>query len=262
MNKLPVSVLVASCNEAHLLEDCLRSLQFCDEIFGIDLESDDNSLELFRKYATRVESFRRVPMIEHVHPHFIDKLKHDWIILIDPDERIMPALAASIAEELQKVEPTIAALRVPMINHFKGKALKGTTYGGIVYARLLYRRSGIMVDDDVHKGIKLRPGFDKKKIKFTGENYDKHLWCNSWKQLADKHRRYLLGEGQARYNEGSRYSFANQWKAFFRTFYYSFKGLKGYRDGMTGLLISFMEARYEFLSWANLKTYQRQQQKQ
>ncbi len=262
MNKLPVSVLVASCNEGHMLEDCLRSLQFCDEIFGIDLQSDDNSMELFRKYATQVETFQRVPMIERVHPHFIDKLKHDWIILIDPDERIMPALAASIAEELQKVEPEIAALRVPMINHFKGRALKGTTYGGIIYARLLYRRSGITVDDDVHKGIKLRPGFDRKKIRFTGENYDKHLWCNSWKQLADKHRRYLLGEGQARYNEGLRHSFKEQWMAFFRTFYFSFKGLKGYKDGLTGLMISFMEARYEFLSWAGLKAYQRTIQKQ
>lgn len=166
--KLPVSVLVASCNEGHLLEDCLKSLQFCDEIFGVDLDSDDNSKELFRKYATSVASFHRVPMIEHMHPHFIDKLKHDWIILIDPDERIMPELAVSIAEELKQAEANIAALRVPMINHFKGKALKGTTYGGIVYARLLYRRSGITVDDDVHKGIKLKPGFDRKKIRFTG----------------------------------------------------------------------------------------------
>jgi hypothetical protein len=70
----------------------------------------------------------------------------------------------------------------------------------------------------------------------------------------------LLGEGQARYNEGLRHSYKEQWKAFFRTFYFSFKGLKGYKDGLTGLIISFMEARYEFLSWAGLKSYQRRQE--
>jgi glycosyltransferase involved in cell wall biosynthesis len=259
MNKLPVSVLVASCNEGHILEECLQSLQFCDEIFGVDLESDDNSMELFRKYANKVESFRRVPMIEHVHPHFIHKLKHDWIILIDPDERIMPALAESIKSELEQVPDHICTLRAPMINHFKGKPLKGTMYGGIIYARLLYRRSGITVDDDVHTGIKMKPGFDRKKIRYTSGNYDKHLWCNSWKQLADKHRRYLLGEGQARYNDGKRYRFGDEWKAFLRTFYINFKGLKGYLDGFTGLAISFMQARYEFIAYRRLRAYQRQQ---
>jgi len=256
MVKLPISALVVSCNEGAKLEDCLISLQFCDEIFGVDLESNDNSIDLFRKYATRTESFNRVPMIELVHPHFIKKLKNDWIILIDPDERITPGLVVSIADKLNEVDESIAALRAPMINFFRGKQLKGTTYGGIVYSRLLYRRSGIMVDDDVHRGIKVKPGYDILKIRYNGNNCDKHLWCDGWRQLADKHRRYLSGEGQARFNAGYRYSFLQQWKAFIITFYFNFKGMKGYLDGLTGLGLSIMQARYEFLAYRNLRLYQ------
>ncbi len=93
----------------------------------------------------------------------------------------MPAL--SIGAFLQTVAADIAAIRVTMINHFKGKALKGTTYGGIVYARILDFKPGISIDDDVHNGIRVLPGFDKTKIWFEMENYDRHLWCNSWAQL-------------------------------------------------------------------------------
>ena len=258
MNKLPISALVASYNEGHLLEDCLKSLQFCDEVVVVDLNSTDNTAEIARRWATTYHfEPEYVPYFDVHHHKYIPPLKHNWFILIDPDERIMPALAESIGTFLQTVAADIAAIRAPMINHFKGKALKGTTYGGIVYARLLYFKPGISIDDDVHNGIKVLPGFDKTKIWFEAENYDRHLWCNSWAQLYDKHRRYLLGEGQARYNEGRRYRFGDEWKGLVRTFYFNFKGMKGYTDGLRGLGISLMEARYEFIASRRLLKYQR-----
>ncbi len=198
-------------------------------------------------------------MIEELHPVFIPKLKHDWIILIDPDERITPELADSIKQTLETVPSDIAALRVPMINYFKKKPLKGTIYGGVVYARLLYRRSGVSVDNDVHRGIKLKSGYDRKRIPFTGANYDKHLWCESWSQLFDKHARYLRGEGQSRFNSGMRYSLSKQWMATITKFYYNFKGLKGYLDGWRGFCISLLQARYEFLAWRGLRKYSKKQ---
>lgn len=262
MNKLPVSALVASCNEAHYLEDCLKSLWFCDEIYGVDLDSDDASMEIFQRYADKVERHPKVPLIEKIHPVYIPRLKHDWIILIDPDERIMPELAISIEKALSEADDNISVLRVPMINHFKGKPLKGTIYGSIVHARLLYKKSGITIDDDVHNGIKIKPGYERRKIPFNGKNYDQHLWCDSWSQLLDKHRRYLSGEGQSRYNQGARYSFTNQWSSALKKFYYNFKGSKGYKDGWRGFLISVLQARYEFIAWNELRRYAESKAKQ
>lgn len=261
MDKVKVSALVASYNEGHLLEDCLRSLQFCDEVVVVDLNSKDNTAEVARKWATTCHfEPEYVPYFDVHHHKYIPPLKNDWFILIDPDERIMAGLADSIKGFLKTVSPDIAAIRVPMINHFKGKALKGTMYGGIVYARLLYFKPGISIDDDVHNGIKVLPGFDKTKIRFENGNYDRHLWCSSWKQLYDKHRRYLSGEGKARYNDGKRYRSGDEWIAFFRTLYFNFKGLKGYKDGLTGLGISLMEARYEFIASRKLRAFQQQTQ--
>lgn len=261
MTKLPISALVASYNEGHLLEDCLKSLDFCEEIYFVNLGSEDNSVEIAKKYATTIEEYHTVPMIEDIHPIFIPKLKHDWFILIDPDERIMPDLAEDIKSTLDAAEPNLAVIRVPMHNYFKGKRLKGTVYGGVVYARLLYNKQGITIDDDVHAGIKMKEDALRKKIQYTGENYDKHYWCFSWSQLFDKHKRYLSGEGQAQYNAGKRYSIRKQWYDSIIRFYYSFKTREGYKDGFRGFLLSLMAARYELLSWKSLRKYERKVKK-
>lgn len=253
----PISALVASHNEAHLLEDCLKSIQFCDEIFFVDLGSSDNSTEVATPWVDKVVKHHKVPIIEAIHADFVPQLQNDWFLLIDPDERISVELQNSIAETLQTVDSHISVIRAPMFNFFKGKKLEGTYFGGLVYARCLYRRSGVNLSNDVHANIQMKDGFQRIKIKFEGRNYNSHYWCNSWAQLLDKHRRYLNGEGEAQYNQGLRYSLKQQWKDSLIRFYYSFKTRQGYKDGWRGLMLSFLAARYEFLKWHKLKQYQK-----
>jgi glycosyltransferase involved in cell wall biosynthesis len=257
MEKLPISALVASYNEGHLLQDCLESLQFCDEIFFVDLGSTDQSIDIANKIATKTVQFHHVSRIEEIHPIFIPQLKNEWFILIDPDERILPELALDIKKIVQEAEPELAMVRVPMFYYFKNKLLKGTVYGGLIYARLLFNRKGIKVNSDVHANILLKEGFSRRKIAYTENNFDQHFWCNSWAHLLDKQRRYLLGEGQAQYNSGKRYSRSTQWKCTLIKFYFSYKGKQGYLDGFRGFLLSLLAARYEFLSWSELRKYEK-----
>jgi len=256
MKKLPISAFVASCNEAHLLEDCLKSIQFCDEIVGVNLESTDNSKELLLKYCTSYEEHKRVPIIEEIHPIYIPKLKHDWFIVIDPDERILPALVNDIEMMINNADSKLAVVRVPMFNHFKGKRLDYTVYGGLISFRLLFRKQGILLNENIHSGILLKEGFERIKIHFTGENYNKHLWCSSWTQLYQKHKRYLGKEGQAQYNSGKKYSLYCQIKDTIIRFYYSYKTKGGYKDGLRGLALSLFAAWYEFMKWNSLRKYQ------
>ena len=261
MRKLPISAFVASCNEGHLLEDCLKSIQFCDEIVGVNLESTDNSKELMLKYCTSYIEHKRVTIIEEIHPIFIPQLNNDWFIVIDPDERILPALVHDIANILKEADNKLAVIRVPMYNHFNGKKLDYTVYGGLISFRLLFKKQGVNLNTNIHSGITLKEGFERRKIQFTGQNYDQHLWSSGWVQLFEKHRRYLKSEGQAQYNLGKKYSFKQQWKDTFFKFYYSYKGKQGYKDGFRGLMLSLFAAWYEFKKWNSLKIYQKQKVK-
>lgn len=256
-HKLPISALIASCNEGFLLKDCLKSLQFCDEIYFVDLGSEDDSMSIAKEWSDVQVKYKKVDLIEEIHPVFVPKLKNDWFILIDPDERITKALADSIRETLSTVGDDISVIRVPMFNYFKGKPLKGTVFGGLTYARCLYKRSGVSINSEVHSNIQKKDGYDRIKIKFEGDNFNMHYWCQGWSHLLGKHNRYLKGEGKAQYLMGIRYSFSRQLKDTVLRFYYSFKTCKGYQDGLRGLGLSVIAARYEYLKWHELRKYQR-----
>jgi glycosyltransferase involved in cell wall biosynthesis len=253
---VPISALVASYNEGHLLEDCLKSLQFCDEIYFVNLGSTDNTVEIAKKYATIVEEFHKVPRIEDMHPLYIPKLKHDWFILIDPDERIRPELAEDVRKYIQNPEPFKSLVRAYLWYYFNGKKLKGGPYKNAIRGRLLFYRPGINISDEVHTGITAKPGYGLAEIPFTGKNYDEHFWCNSWAQLKDKHTRYAQGEGKVLYMEGKRFSWLKLIFQSIKSFYLAFITQEYYRDGFKGGKLSFYEGRYSFLSWVSLKKYQ------
>ena len=78
--KLPISAIVVGCNESHLLENCLKSLKFCNELIYIDLESQDNSISKARKYVSQIIERERVPIVEIIHAQIQNITKYKWIL--------------------------------------------------------------------------------------------------------------------------------------------------------------------------------------
>lgn len=259
MVKLPISALVASFNEGHLLEHCLKSLHFCDEIVVVNLNSKDKTEEIAKKHATScLLETEDKGFFDAYHSKYIPLLKHDWFILIDPDERIKPALADDIKKYISNPQPFASLVRGPILYLFKGKRLKGGPYQKVIRGRLLFYKPGINLSDEVHTGITAKAGYVIGEIPFTGENYDEHFWCNSWKQIRDKHTRYSKGEGKVLYQEGKRFNILLMFIQTVKSFYNSFIKQAYYRDGFTGLKFSLFEARYTFLSWLSLSVYQKE----
>lgn len=163
--KLPISVLIASCNDGPLLEDCLKSLWFCDEILLVDLESTDSSLEIAKAYNTSIHQHKKVELVEFLFPEFIPKLKNDWVMLIDPDERIDPELETDIRDFFKDIPVDCGRINVPIVYYYKNKALRGTVWGGNKSGRLLIKQSACHIGNNVHTAIQLKEGFITYKIK-------------------------------------------------------------------------------------------------
>lgn len=258
ITKLPITAIVFSKNEGHVLEDCLKSISFCDELIVVSINSLDNTKEIAERFTKKfIVEMENIPFIELKLKYYIDQISNDWFLLIDPDERLMPNLVEDIRKTIANVPDDISMIRVPMFNFFKGKLLTGTVFGGLKYARLLFRKSGVVISTDVHTSIQLKEGFYRVKIKYQDDNFDKHLWCDGWSQLLDKHKRYISGEGKAQYNLGKRYTLISQIKDSIIKFYFSYKAMGGYKLGFKGIILSFLAARYEFLSWTYLRKYQK-----
>lgn len=259
MNKAPISALVASFNEGHLLEDCLKSLQFCDEVFVVNLNSKDNTQEIAEKWATRVLFEERdLGYFDAYMSMYVPMLKHDWFILIDPDERIRPELAKDVMEYVARPEPFKSLIRAHIWYFFDGKKMKGGPYRNPIRGRLLFYRPGLSVGDEVHCGITAKPGYGISEIRFTGLNYDEHYWCSSFEQLKSKHTRYSKGEGKVMYDEGKVFSVFTMLSATVRKFLQSYIGDAYYKEGLVGgIRFAGEEARYLWLSYLSLRNYEK-----
>src|SRR5574343_565875 len=111
----PLSVAIITLNAASHLEACLQSARFADEIVVVDSGSTDGTQPLAERYGARVIAQPWLgfgPQKQFA----VDAARHDWVLCLDADERLTPALQAAIEAEL--AAPRLAAYRFARCNRF------------------------------------------------------------------------------------------------------------------------------------------------
>jgi glycosyltransferase involved in cell wall biosynthesis len=246
MVTLPLSAIVTSRNEGHRLGRCLGAIAFCDELIVIDVESDDDTTAVAEAHGARVVRHPYVAIAEAARVTVAPQARHDWILVVDPDETVPPALAREIAELLPDIPAEIAAVDAPRQYYFAGRPLRGTVWGGENKRRLLVRRSAVTLTPAIWGGMTVHSGYRVLDLPFTTETAIEHRWADSYGELAERHRRYLRLEPQDRAAAGE----ITGWRAVlampWRSFHQSYVEKRGFRDGLTGLALS--------LFWAVFRT--------
>jgi glycosyltransferase involved in cell wall biosynthesis len=108
------------CNEADKLGPCLESVAWADEIIVMDLLSTDNSAAMAKKYGARIISRDPVPVVEFVRNDVAAAAHGDWILALDPDERVTPGLAQELRRLSQRAD--LDAIVIPRMNFDLGYA--------------------------------------------------------------------------------------------------------------------------------------------
>lgn len=260
LKKIGVSAVVASHNEAALLDNCLGSLGFCDEVLVFDLESKDSTAAVAKKHHARLIPHHNVPAVEMLHKDAIGLMKYDWMLITDPDEVIDETLASLVSDYFPRINKKIGVVFVPIQYYFKGKPLKGGVWGGHKNRRLLVHTKRVEFVPNVHDGVHLRKSYSSETVSYSNGNIIHHYWINSYRQLITKHLRYIRGEGKSRFDRGERYN----WRILAKTPLQSFKEYwriyKGYKDGPTGLFLALFWAWYNWACILSLRKYQRSQE--
>ena len=115
-----LSAVLITRNAANVLEPCLESLAFADEIVVIDSGSNDGTVEIAQRYRARVVQkewlgFGRQKQFA------VEQASNDWVLCLDADERVSSALAASIQTAL--TSPVSPVYRMPRRSRFLGRWL-------------------------------------------------------------------------------------------------------------------------------------------
>src|SRR5262245_66209357 len=105
-----LSSITITGNEAANIADCIESLSFCDERIVVDGGSQDDTVAIAEKHGATVYHH---PWTNHGRQKNI-ALSHatgGWVLLLDADARVPPALAAEIRKAME--DPEAAAFEIP-----------------------------------------------------------------------------------------------------------------------------------------------------
>ena len=239
---VPVTALVSSRNEARLLGGCLDAIGFCDELVVIDIECTDDTDAVAEAHGARVVPHPYVPIAEAARVTVAPQAGHDWLLVVDPDEEVPSALAAEVAAILPTLPDDVAAVDAPRQYYFAGRRLRGTVWGGPNKRRLLVHRGRVELTPTIWGGMLVAPGNRVVELPFTDETAIVHRWARGWRELVERHCRYLelepVDRAAAGEITGRRAVLTMPWRSF-RECYVT---KQGYRDGLTGLGLSVFYA--------------------
>ena len=122
---MSVSTLIFTLDEEIHLPACLQALQWCDDVVVVDSYSSDRTEEICREQGVR--------FVQHVFEGFGKQrnwalteldLKHDWVLILDADERVPPALAQELLQVCANAQADYGAFKLRRRFHMWGRWLR------------------------------------------------------------------------------------------------------------------------------------------
>jgi glycosyltransferase involved in cell wall biosynthesis len=135
---LPVTVIVAVRNEARNLPRCLESLRDAGEVYVVDSQSTDRTVEIASSFGARIVQFHYQGGWPKKRQWAIDSLPfaYDWILLVDADEALTPELAEEIQTAVK--DERFNGYHIALRLYFLGRELRHC--GASFYKLALFRR--------------------------------------------------------------------------------------------------------------------------
>ncbi|HYG61647.1 MAG TPA: glycosyltransferase family 2 protein [Thermoanaerobaculia bacterium] len=142
--KAPVTVLFTTRNEEVNIERSLASVHgFADQVFVIDSESEDRTVEIARRYADEVLNlpYEHGRIIPWIFQWGLDNLpiRNEWILILEADQALTPELKAEMAALLARPDLRENGFYLRRRQIFRGRPLRFGGYGS-KYLMKLFRR--------------------------------------------------------------------------------------------------------------------------
>jgi glycosyltransferase involved in cell wall biosynthesis len=248
MEDIKLSALMIVFNEEKNIEGALKSLEFADEIIVLDSFSTDKTIEIIRKKFPKVKVFQnKFEDFTKQRNLCLTYANHNWILFLDADERIPPALRDEIKKEIKKPEAKDAYF-------FKRKFFfmkKPVNFSGTQNDKniRLFKKEVGHYDDTkrVHEGL--------SNIKSSGtlHNYLLHFSFDSYEAYYRKILHYANLKAKDLNEKHVKYDFFKQIGKSAFNFFKMYILKLGILDGKKGFILSYFSALTSFKTYEYLK---------
>ena len=251
--RIAFSAVIVTCDEAHLLPRCLASVDFCDELIVVDLGSTDATLEVAREHGARILEQPRAPYPNLARQFGITQASHTWVVSIDPDE-VFPKHELHKIETIIRDNPDVVGVRLPWQYYFRGRRVRGSVWGRRATKCVVVDRERCEGTPFVHKEFRA----DQPIYVCSWDEIDplEHYWIERVSELG-RLLRYARCEGESKYAEGLRFSWARFTKYVAAALQKNMIRHGGLLRGPTAFFLSLVNTVYVAISWLSLRRYER-----
>jgi glycosyltransferase involved in cell wall biosynthesis len=270
---IAVSLIVTTRNEEINIEKCLQSAHgFIDQIFVIDSDSSDGTVEISRRYAEVINlPYDHSKIIPWIYQWGLDNLpiRNEWVMILEADQELTPQLKDELQHLFDGGEIDKNAFYVRRQQIFRGKPLRFGGYGSKYMLKLFRRSAGELDPEETDTRVYVKGDIGKLKHPIVEHNFkeDEILF------YLQKHLRYadvFAREELQRRQEGVKWKMQAKlfgtpdqrilWlkQLYFRLplyvrpflyFFYRYIFLLGILDGIQGGAFHFLQAFWFRLVW-------------
>ena len=245
---MPLSVAIITRNAAALLERCLASVAFAEEVVVVDSGSTDGTVELAARHGARV--VRKEWLGFGAQKQFaVDAASHEWVLCVDADECLSPELREAVVAELKAPRGFVYA--IPRRNRFLGRWLKHGEGYPDWNVRLFHREHARWGGETVHEKIVTR----SPVLRLRGDLL--HDSAETLEKYLDKQNRYTSLQAESLRAAGRRANALQLVLSPLLRFIKFYLLRLGFLDGVPGLVHVTIGCMNSFNKYAKLKALER-----
>lgn len=227
------SAIIITKNEAANIGACLDSVAFCDERIVVDSGSDDDTVAIAAARGAAVhhhpwQGFGKQKQVALSHA------TGDWVLLIDADERVTPALAAQIHDAAARADAD--GCEMPRLSTFLGRPMRHSGWYPDYVLRLFRRGKARISDDLVHERV-----ICDGTVSRLSEPLH-HFPVATLEAALSRVDRYSTANAEMLVKSGRRVSFASGFLHGLFTFFKTYVLRAGFLDGREGFLLAVLNA--------------------
>lgn len=227
-----ISAIIPTFNEADNIVNAIESLHFCEEVIVVDSFSTDDTVELAKQKNAVVHQRKYTGPADQKN-WAIPQATHDWVFILDADERVTPELAQEVKQLMLKEAIGYDAFWIGRQSFFMGKKVNFSGWQGDKVVRLIQRDKCRYDNKQVHEEIdttNIKVGILQSKIEhYTYKNRDHFI---------AKMDRYAKWSAQDHLSKTSRINFFHLNVKPAARFFKHFILQLGFLDGKVGYQIS------------------------
>jgi glycosyltransferase involved in cell wall biosynthesis len=239
-----ISAVVVVHNEEAQLAECLDTISFVDELVVVLDRCTDKSKEIAARFAARLieGAWEREGLRRHAG---IDVCTGAWVLEIDADERVPPALAAEIRNTA--VQSAASWHLIPVDNYIGDRLVRygwGASFGKGAYAGLYRQDTKRWGSERVHPNVTLSGSQGATLQSPLVHHVDRNI-----SDMLARLDRYTSARAKDLRDSGDIGSYRRNVRRIFSRFWKCYVARRGYREGPYGFLIALCAGLYPILSY-------------